>query len=77
MRNRDPRVRYAALALPVLVLSAAAGLTASTRQVSVESLVYDLKSPDGFENDAQVANIVLEALGRPELRVELQTSPVS
>lgn len=55
MRNqsRDPRVRHAALAIAVLVLtSATAGLTASSRQVSVESLVYDLKSPDAVRRQA-------------------------
>lgn len=32
----------------------------------------DLKTPDGFEDDRQVANIVFEAIGRPELVVETQ-----
>jgi HEAT repeat protein len=55
MRNRSPRphARYAALVSAVLVLtSAAIGLTASTRQVSVESLIYDLKSPDAVRRQA-------------------------
>jgi hypothetical protein len=30
---------------------------------------HDLKSPNGFEDDRAVANIVLEAIGVPELRV--------
>jgi len=32
----------------------------------------DLKSPDGFEDDRAVANIVLEAIGRPELCVRAE-----
>src|SRR4029077_14813449 len=46
-------VRRAAPAMAVLVLtSAAAGLEASNRQVSVESLIYDLKSPDAVRRQA-------------------------
>jgi HEAT repeat protein len=57
-RSRDLRTRYAALAITVLVLaSAAPGLTASTRQVSVESLIYDLKSPDAARRQAAVKEL--------------------
>jgi HEAT repeat protein len=57
-RSRDLRTRYAALALAALVLaSAAPGLTASTRQVSVESLIYDLKSPDAARRQAAVKEL--------------------
>jgi HEAT repeat protein len=53
-RSRYSHVRFAALAVSVLVLTfaTAAGLTASTRQVSVESLIYDLKSPDAVRRQA-------------------------
>jgi HEAT repeat protein len=52
-QSRYLRVRHAALAIAVLVLMpATAGLTASTRQVSVESLIYDLKSPDAVRRQA-------------------------
>lgn len=33
--------------------------------------VHDLKDPGGFEDDAQVARVVLEVLGRGELAVEI------
>jgi HEAT repeat protein len=52
-QSRYRSARYAALAAAVLVLtSATAGLTASTRQVSVESLIYDLKNPDAVRRQA-------------------------
>jgi len=35
---------------------------------------HDLKSPHGFEDDAIVANIVLETVGRPELVVEMSVA---
>jgi hypothetical protein len=38
--------------------------------LELEDEAHDLKSPDGFNDDAQVANIVLEVVGRPELRVD-------
>jgi HEAT repeat protein len=51
--SRYPLVRYATLAIAVLVPAAAtAGLPAGTRQVSVESLIYDLKSPDAVRRQA-------------------------
>jgi HEAT repeat protein len=44
--------RHAALATVLALTSATAALAASTRQVSVESLIYDLKSPDAVRRQA-------------------------
>src|SRR5262245_8838551 len=52
-RTRYPHVRYTTLVIAALVLtSATAAMAASTRQVSVESLIYDLKSPDAVRRQA-------------------------
>ena len=52
-RSRYPRLRLVARAIVVLALSSAPiALAASTRQVSVESLIYDLKSPDAVRRQA-------------------------
>jgi HEAT repeat protein len=78
-RSRGLRTRYAALALTVLVLaSAAPGLTASTRQVSVESLIYDLKSPDAARRQAAIKELgaVKHRPAIPQL-VPLATDPVA
>ena len=46
-QSRASRLRLAALAIGALTLaSTSARLTAQTRRVSIESLIYDLKSPD-------------------------------
>ncbi|HJZ72874.1 MAG TPA: HEAT repeat domain-containing protein [Vicinamibacterales bacterium] len=50
-RTQSPS-RYAALAVAALLTSAPAGLSASSRTVSVESLIYDLKSPDAVRRQA-------------------------
>ncbi|HKB11819.1 MAG TPA: HEAT repeat domain-containing protein [Vicinamibacterales bacterium] len=59
--HKSPRylsVRFVSLAAMVLVLSAAAArVSASTRQVSVESLIYDLKSPDPVRRQTAVKEL--------------------
>ena len=58
IRSRYPHIRLAARTLAVLVLmSAPIALAASTRQVSVESLIYDLKSPDAVRRQAAVKEL--------------------
>src|SRR5262245_6252549 len=55
---RYGRARHAALAIAALMLtSVAAGPLASTRQVSVESLIYDLKSPDPIRRQTAVKEL--------------------
>ncbi|HMF98566.1 MAG TPA: HEAT repeat domain-containing protein [Vicinamibacterales bacterium] len=51
-RTRYPHVRYALAIAALVLMPATARVTASTRQVSVESLIYDLKSPDAVRRQA-------------------------
>jgi ATP-dependent helicase HepA len=39
--------------------------------LEIEDEAHDLRRPDGFADDARVTNIVLEVIGRPELRVDV------
>jgi len=51
--SRRQLMQLAALAIAVLVLtSGSASLVAETRQVSIETLIYDLKSPDAVRRQA-------------------------
>jgi HEAT repeat protein len=64
---RYSRARFAALPIAMLVLtSATAGLTASTRKVSVDSLIYDLKNPDPVRRQAAAKGLG-EAKYRPAI----------
>lgn len=78
LHTRAPRVRPAVLPLLVLALAATgARLIAQTRQVPVESLIYDLKNPDPVRRQAaaQALGIARHVPATPHL-VAMANDPV-
>jgi HEAT repeat protein len=57
VQSRAQWLRFIALAIGALALTTDARLAAQTRQVSVESLIYDLKSPDPVRRQAAVKEL--------------------
>lgn len=78
IQSRAPGVRVAVLPLVVLALATAgARLIAQTRQVPVESLIYDLKNPDPVrrQSAAQALGIARHVPATPHL-VAMVNDPV-